>query len=347
MLERRTRVYLTVDVECAEERVRNGVLQPALDYDLRVWGRFKNQREKLGVPLILETFRRQGFAGTFFLEPFGADFFGEAGFAEICAYLRRAEQDVQLHAHPVQKRPDWFTRKEPRASDDIGAYSLEEQVAMLRDGIRRLAQHGIDPDGVVAFRAGNYGASNDTWRAMQAVGLKVSSSFNLSYLDKNCRLRWPTSENALFATDVAGVWELPVSNMAEGGGSYRHVEITALSFPEMRHYLLESRRLGIPEVTVVMHPFEFFFVDSVADRRGRPNWVNVERLRGLVDFLGASREAFQVDTAGALARRLAGGEEQPVAAARGRLPRGRTHLRWARLAGQVRQRVAKRVEIFP
>ena len=48
----RTRVYVTVDVECAEERSAGGRSLPALDYDARVWGRFRNQRQDLGIGLI-------------------------------------------------------------------------------------------------------------------------------------------------------------------------------------------------------------------------------------------------------------------------------------------------------
>src|SRR5439155_19059142 len=72
----KTRVYFTVDVECAEERVARGVIQPALGYDLRVWGRFSNHDDELGVPLIMRELERYGHRGTFFVGPFGARHFG-------------------------------------------------------------------------------------------------------------------------------------------------------------------------------------------------------------------------------------------------------------------------------
>jgi hypothetical protein len=341
----RTRVYLTVDVECAEERLRDGRVQPCLGYDLRVWGRFRNQREELGVPLLLRELGRTGLAATFFVEALGAAYFGEDQLREVCRRLREAGQDVQLHAHPVQRRPDWHTRGEPRLPDDVAAYDVETQAALLREALDALERCGVDRAGVLAFRAGNYGAGNDTWRAMSATGLRVSSNLNLCYLAKNCRIRWPRPANALFATDAPGVWELPVSNFADGPGRFRHVEICAVSFPEMRHFLLEARRLGLTEVTIVTHSFEFLTIDSPARRLGRPNDVNVDRLRRLLDFLRERSDAFEVDTVGALARRLASGAE--AAGGADEVPRGRTMLRWARHVEQGRKRLFARARPSP
>ncbi len=335
----RTRVYLTVDNECTQERVRGNVARPPLGHDLRIWGRFRNQEAELGVPLLLRELQRTGLAATFFVEALGARFFGEAEHRTLCQAIRDAGQDVQLHLHPVQLRPDWHSRGEPRLSDDIGAYEVERQVALLREGLGVLERCGIDRASLLAFRAGNYGAGNGTWRAMREVGLGVSSSLNLSYLDKNCRILLPVAANALFETEVEGVYELPVSNFVEAGGRYRHLEVTAASLWEMEHYLREARRLGVPEVTIVTHSFEFFFVDSVERARGRPNEVNIRRLRKLLEFLARSSGEFEVETVGALARRL---RATPVRAPlrAGPIPRNPPVLRWARQFGQARKRLA-------
>src|SRR4029078_1736450 len=97
-----TRVYLTVDVECAEERVRKGRVSPTLGYDLRVWGRFSNQSEDLGIPLILRELGRTGHQATFFVQRLGARRFGEDGLRQLVKRLVDDGQDVQLHTHPIQ-----------------------------------------------------------------------------------------------------------------------------------------------------------------------------------------------------------------------------------------------------
>jgi hypothetical protein len=337
-----TRVYLTVDVECAEERLTGAALQPARGYDLRMWGRLSNQRRALGLPVIVDELGEAGLEATFFIEPFGSSYFGEAGLAEVCSFLRACGHDLQLHAHPVQRCIDWHSRNEPRLSDDMAAYGTGMQAAMLRQGLAILERCGVPRPTIQAFRAGNFGASNDTWRAMATAGLRVSSSFNLCYLEKSCRILWPTPANALFDTHT-GVFELPITNFADGQrGHFRHLQVSAVSFPEMRHTLLEAARLGLPQVTVVTHPFEYFLLDSDADGSGRPNPINIERLRQLCGFLRERSDLFVVETVGALAQRLGPGTELPEWSV---VPRGRRSLRYGRFAEQAYKRLAARLPL--
>jgi hypothetical protein len=337
----KTRVYLTVDVECSEERMIGAALQPARGYDLRIWGRFRNQDRALGIPLIVDELGGAGLKATFFIEPFGSSFFGEAGLTEVCRFLRAEGHDLQLHAHPVQRCIDWHTRNEPRLPDDMAAYGTGMQVALLREALTILERCGVPRASMLAFRAGNFGASNDTWRAMAAAGLRVSSNFNLCYLEKSCRILWPTPANALFDTR-AGVHELPVTNFADGRGHFRHLQISAVSFPEMRHALMEASRLGLPQVTIVTHPFEYFLTDSDADETGRPNPLNIERLRQLCRFLRERSDLFITETVGALAHRLVEGTPLPQ---RSLVPRGRLALRYGRFAEQAYKRLAARLPL--
>jgi hypothetical protein len=214
-------------------------------------------------------------------------------------------------------------------------------VALLRQGMAILERCGVPQASILGFRAGNFGASNDTWRAMAAAGLRVSSSFNLCYLEKSCRILWPTPANALFDTRT-GVHELPVTNFANGRGSFRHLQVSAVSFPEMRHALMEASRLGLPEVTIVTHPFEYFFIDSDADGTGRPNPINIERFRQLCNFLGEHPDLFVTDTVGALARRLGAGV---AVQGRSAVPQGRRALRYGRFAEQAYKRLAARLPL--
>jgi hypothetical protein len=52
---------------------------------------------------------------------------------------------------------------------------------------------------------------------MAAVGLRLSSNFNLCYLEKSCRILWPTPANALFDTHT-GVYELPHHQLRRRAG---------------------------------------------------------------------------------------------------------------------------------
>ena len=334
-----TRVYLTIDTECAEERGDN----PALGYDTRVWGRFVNQRRALGIEVLMDTMEASGLRGTFFTEALGAAFFGHAGLAAVCQAIVSRGHDVQLHTHPRQIRADWRSRGETAAPDDIGVYPVAEQVELLRTGVATLEACGVPTGSVRAFRAGNFGASNSTWQALAQAGFTLDSSYNPSYFTKNCKMRFAAASVGLFRAEH-GVWELPVSTFVEAGGGHRHAQITAVSFGEMVDLLEASHAVGIREVMIVTHSFELLHHDSSRGARGRPNRINVLRFRRLCRYLAANRDRFEVDTVGALATRLADGSERP-SPTRFDAPRGRLARKLLRMPAQVLKRLDARLGI--
>jgi hypothetical protein len=341
----RTRVYFTVDVECAEERVSRGRASPAMGYDLRMWGRLDNQREPLGIELIMRELEAYGHRGTFFVEAIGSHHFGMDGLKEVCQSLHGRGHDVQLHLHPVQRRADWHSRGEARVSDDIADYPVEEQARLLGEGRDLLARAGVPADELLGYRAGNFGASNDTWRAMKLAGLVLSSNYNPCYFGKNCKMRYSGAQLGLFATPEEGVYELPITNFIEPTGGFRHLQVTAVSLEEIKHCLERCRALGVREVTLVTHSFEFYFLDSAASRCGHVNRLNVERLRGLSRFLHERSADFEVDTVGALARRLKDGRaaaSAPLSAAP-EFPRSTPRHHARRVVEQAYKRVAQRL----
>ncbi len=326
------RVYITVDVECAEERIVRGRVQPPLGYDVRVWGRFANHDEELGIPLIMRELEAEGLRGTFFIEPLGARHFGVDGLAAVCRAIRARGHDLQLHAHPMQQRPRFRSEGVDAPPDDMHAYSVDEQALLLQHALGILEEAGVPRHEVRAFRAGNFGADERTWEAMARVGLTVSSNLNPNYSRRNCKIPW-TGVPGLFDTGK-GVFELPVSNFTDGNGGFRHLQIMAVSLAEMKDYLMQARALGIGEITIFTHSFEFFYVDDLDERRATLSKINVARLRGLARFLRAHADELEVDTVGELARR----GPQPSAAV-AELPRSKRLHRLGRLIEQVRKRV--------
>src|SRR5690606_37806403 len=127
----RTRVYITIDTECAEER---GSATP-LGSDLPVWGRLANQPRALGIALIMDEPERYNLRGTFFTEALGSAYFGEHGLADVCRAMVTRGHDVQLHTHPRQIVANYRTLGLSAASDDIGAYSVDEQAELLKRGV--------------------------------------------------------------------------------------------------------------------------------------------------------------------------------------------------------------------
>ena len=337
----KTRVYITIDTECAEER---GASAPVLGWDVRVWGRFANQRRALGIELIMEELARHGTKATFFTEALGSAYFGEAELARACAAMVRDGHDVQLHTHPRQARANYRSLGVPPESDDLADYAVAVQTELLLRGKAILARCGVPVESLLAFRAGNYGANNATWAAMAGAGLVVSSNYNPCYFDKNCKMRTDHASAGLFPSPVSGVWELPISTFVEGSGQHRHAQITAISTGEIRALLDDAHAAGVGEITIVTHSFELYHVDSPT--HGRPNTMNVLRLRALCRYLAEHRERFEVDTVGALARRIATGAEHPRTAT---LPplRGHGRKKLVRLVEQTFKRIEARARWLP
>lgn len=331
-------VYLTIDTECREERLVNGKLLPAAGYDMRVWGRFSNQKRELGIPLIMDTFESCGLKGSFYVDPFGSDYFGRDELRSVCETLLERGHDVQLHAHPVQQEADWITRKIEPPADDMADYSLEQQAELLAKARQILVDSGVPEENLVSFRAGNFGANNDTWRAMARCGLRISSNYNPCYQSKNSQLDWPRLETELFDTGE-GVWELPISNFMEPGGGYRHVQITAVSLAEMKDLLYKAEAMGVREFTIVTHSFEYMYLDSVEKQTGRLNRINYSRLRGLCRFLAENADRFTVETLAELSRRLPGSRDDNLH----EIPKGSRFLKFGRLLQQAYKRLDMRL----
>ena len=330
----RTRVCMTFDLECAEERIVRGRLQPPMDYDLRVWGRFSNLREPLGLPFVLHELERCGLRATFFVEPLGSSFFGLDNLAAIVRTLRDRGHDVQLHLHPVQRDVEWYSRGHLAPPDDLADYSRADQAAFLHRGLALLQDAGVHAGSIKAFRAGNFGANNDTWDAMADAGLVLGSSYNPAYLDRSCHQRSAHARPGLFQPRD-GVWELPITCMSGPTGGFRHLQLAAVSVREIADALFQCRSLGIREATLVSHSFEYYFVDSVERRAGRPNRRLRARLRGVCEFLRDHAGEFEVVTAGELAQGISA---EPLCQAR-EGPKGSILRLVPRLAEQASKRI--------
>ena len=119
-----------------------------------------------GLMAIAQVLRERGVAGTFFLNVYESRAWGEPVLADIAIRLQKAGQDVALHTHP-----QWAYDPSRNA---MYQYSVDEQTAIIRDGVRLLAAWTGQP--VVAHRAGDYTADERTIEALNRNGVRVDSS---------------------------------------------------------------------------------------------------------------------------------------------------------------------------
>jgi hypothetical protein len=295
-------VHLTIDVENAEARRRGDEVRAPLGYGPRVWGRFRNRRDELGIRRLARDLSSRGLVATFYVEPLGARHFGADGLREVVACLLEHEQDVQLHLHPTQRDPEALLRGDRPPPDDMHAYPRDAQRALLREGLDRLVDAGVPRARLVAFRAGNFGANNETWLACRDEGLRLSSNYDPGYFDVSCAMRHEAARPDLFEP-VEGLLELPISCVRTALGGLRHLQLTALSAGEIRFALERMRAASYAAATLVSHSFELYAITDRDGHEGRPIAVNERRWRALLDFLAANASGFPTETAHALVER--------------------------------------------
>lgn len=242
---------------------------------------------QFGLPYQIETLRRHGLSATYFVEPLFAARAGMHHLREIVDLVQSGGQEVQLHIHT-----EWLGELHDPClpagfRQHIRQFTEAEQALIIDKGIDLLGACGASD--LRAFRAGNYGASFATLRALRRCGLHFDSSYNASYLGSACDM--PTPRYLLQPREIDGIVEYPVSVFADPIGRLRHAQLCACSFGEMRESLLKARKAGWTSFVIVMHGFEL--VKQVRNpAKRRPDWVNVRRFEELCRFLAGHRDQF-------------------------------------------------------
>ena len=259
------RVFLTVDVEHGGSAwIRSHPetrIEPAT-FDCHVPGPGGGAGKALGLPFILATLREYGLKATFFVEPLHVHYFGKGPLAAAMEAILRAGMDAQLHAHPA-----WLRFADGRARpDSLHAFPAAEQEEILGQAKALLEEQGAR---VRAFRAGGFAADNATYAALRGLGIPISSSYNLAYLGRECRIDVPGPRNDAFP--VEGCLEVPLTNYRVRdprrglGYALKHFQVGNTPARRARHALEAARELGMRSVTVLLHNFEFV-------RRDREDW---------------------------------------------------------------------------
>jgi hypothetical protein len=268
-----TPVFLTADIEFAWRHHAAG-------HDLD--GVYQRSIEPAGVGLAfqLETLRRHELKACFFVDPMPALLFGLDPIRRIVDAVLEAEQEVQLHLHP-----NWAGARADDAGEHYGRFQLHEydfadQSALIAGATDLLAAAGAPPP--IAFRAGNYGANDDTLRVLAAHGFTYDSSHNGAQASRTSRLSLPPRR----ISPVAGtVIEVPVTVIEDSPGSLRTFQLCALSSNEASDALDHAAAAGHAAVTIVSHGFE------LANRAGtRANMVHVRRFQALCSLLDDRRD---------------------------------------------------------
>jgi hypothetical protein len=289
MSEDKLRVYFTVDTETSMGGAwRNSTWAP-LPLDGPVFGRFGSRN--YGIPLIMDFLEEYRFRGTFFTEVFCSYILGDDAVAGMFDHIRRRGHDAQLHVHPAYRfYSDFLKGKARREIDLMFRLPEEEQTELLRDAVALFRQFtGISPR---AYRAGCYGASETTLRALKANGIQIDSSYNLARLDQTCGFR-ARPLNA--PTIIDGVYEFPVTVFRTTGmAAYKELEVHAVSVREMISAIRALREAGCRDVVLSLHSFSFLKNTGVRYENYRPDNIVIRRFRRLCSEISQLRDEVEV-----------------------------------------------------
>jgi peptidoglycan/xylan/chitin deacetylase (PgdA/CDA1 family) len=227
-----------------------------------------------GITHKLELLKRYGQKAVFFVDPMPALIWGIGAIEDIVGPIIEAGQDVQLHCHT-----EWLAiagMDNPLASgrtgQNIADFPLDEQIEILSFARDVLIAAGAPPP--VAFRAGNYGANDDTLRALAEIGIAYDTSHTPALPDA-CRISLGPEHRDLLLHH--GVTEVPISTIGTLGGGQRHAQITALTLAEMTAAIRHTRDEGHENFVLVSHSFEL-----INRRRLAVNQVVRRRFTGLL-----------------------------------------------------------------
>ena len=288
-------VIITVDVECwpsPRSALDGGIHREVAHH---IYGRTRSGRD-LGIEWQMRLLETHGLRGVFFVEALC----GVRGFrrdlSEVVDRIQTRGHDVELHAHT-----EWFDYSPPlsliagKYQQHLSGYSGDEQRRIICAAREVLELCGAR--GLVAFRAGNFGANRQTPLAVRDAGLTIDSSYNAVYAHGTHTMGFCDPRVAPFAID--GIWEYPVTCFHDQRQlqprHLRPLQVTATSFREMAAVLQDAARRGLHTVVILTHSFEMthFRPGSMPPTEHR---LNIYRFGRLCAFLAEHREKFRVTT---------------------------------------------------
>jgi len=244
-----TGLYITIDTEMSPALHQQG-WSAGDNLNSSIFGRCDSG--DFGISYQMHVMEEAGLTGIFFVDPMPALVYGPQILPDIIAPIVERGHEVQLHIHT-----EWleFADHNPvggLTGHSIKDFPLQAQVDLLGLARELLCSAGApDPN---AFRAGNYGANDDTLKALHLLGINYDTSFNPAYIGNGCDISLTADQVSMVRKH--GVDVLPVSAIQNTKDSLRHAQVCALSSWEMKAALDHAARTEQSHFNVVTHSFE-------------------------------------------------------------------------------------------
>jgi hypothetical protein len=258
-----TQVYITIDTEySAGMYQRLGPNCRHENFEKSILGR--TPKGDAGIGYQMDVYERHGIKAVFYVDPMPALVWGVEAIADIISPIMARGHDVQLHLHS-----EWLAfagDANPlgtRTGQNIKDFSREEQKTLLDYAARTLVAAGAPYP--VAFRAGNYGANDDTLYALAELGIAYDSSHCPGIAIADCAISLPKTQYS--PVHHCGMTEIPIGAIGSFGDMTRHAQITAITAQEMIAAIRFAQRHDVPNFTLVSHSFELMSRDRTQINR--------------------------------------------------------------------------------
>lgn len=270
-----TQILITVDTELSALFHQCGV-GLAANFSSSINGECSTGR--YGIGWQMSRMEARGLKGVFFVDPLPSLIYGEAWLADAIGPILARGHEVQLHIHTEWLSWAKDSPVEGRQGQNLADFAFEDQKVLLSLAIDLLMRAGAPKP--TAFRAGNYGADDNSLRALAALGLVWDSSVNAPYLGTACRIG--VTADQISAVERHGVIELPVAGLVESSNRVRPAQVCALSGREMRAALRHAADHQHKAFVIVTHSFEMLSRDRV-----RANQAVIARFEAMCDVIAA------------------------------------------------------------
>ena len=284
-----TRLYLTIDTEYSFGMARRmGGGGRAENFASAIIG--TTPTGPRGIHYQMDRFDAHGIKAVFFVDPMPALIWGTEAISDVVGPIVARGHDVQLHLHS-----EWLElagSANPLGSQTGGNlrdFGFDQQCTLIDYARGVLIAAGAPAP--VAFRAGNYGANDDTLRALAELGIAYDTSHCPGIANSECRISLGADDRQV--QRHCGTIEVPIGCIAAPGGGLRHYQLTALTDGELLAALRHAVRAGQQQVTMVSHSFELLSRDRsranrIVQRRFDRLCAGLARVAGLTSATYAS-----------------------------------------------------------
>ncbi len=286
----KTRVHITADIEF---NVAGAFRDPTHCRPVgpqSVYCRIGERSQGLGY--LVDTLNQFGHKGTFFVEALNTAYFGDEPMGDIARSLHEAGHDVQLHLHPCWfyfRDDDWMSRlRHERPNDNMCRRTEDEMVELIQTGIEVFSRWGLPPPTVL--RTGGLKVNKAIYRAMRRCGLTRGSNVGVGVFHP----AEPDLQLYAGSHEVEHICEIPVTTYSDYAvGRRRHLKcltITGSSWWETKAVLQKARRIGVSDIVVLTHAFEYVKHRDRTYEKLYVDRINRKRLMRLCEFLAGNAE---------------------------------------------------------